>query len=277
MNTEQPAPNRSTGPKTPEGKRVCRLNAYRHGLTGQHLRPDSRRAAGLRQLTPKSSSKPWPPPPTSSASSRNRSPTTSGVSIAPKPSSPPCSPSACRPASTTPATPRSTTLSPKSAPGSRRPTISNLLTIYEQRIQRKVDKNTAQLKAIQTERKEQAQEAMRQAKLLYQLAEAEGRPYQPEAYFNTAPEVRESVFSTHGNRPRAEPRKTPRRRQNLRLDRKTSQERGGAGSLCVLAGASRGRIDQRSRGPFSSFEDCACHRARLAPKSILAEPYTENW
>ncbi len=37
---------------------------------------------------------------------------------------------------------------------------------------------------------------MRQAKLLYQLAQAEGKPYQPEAYFATIPPVRQSVFST---------------------------------------------------------------------------------
>ena len=37
---------------------------------------------------------------------------------------------------------------------------------------------------------------MRQAKLLYQLAQAEGKPYQPEAYFTTIPPVRQSVFST---------------------------------------------------------------------------------
>ena len=68
--------------------------------------------------------------------------------------------------------------------------------MYEQRIQRSVDKSTAQLKELQAERKEEAREAMKQAARLYRLARAEGKPYRPEAYFTGAPEVLESVFST---------------------------------------------------------------------------------
>ena len=71
-----------------------------------------------------------------------------------------------------------------------------LLTIYEQRIRRAVDKAVTQLESIQTKREQAVKEDMRQAKILYELAQAEGKPYQPEAYFTTAPPVRESVFST---------------------------------------------------------------------------------
>ncbi len=71
-----------------------------------------------------------------------------------------------------------------------------LLTICEQRIQRSVDKNMARLEALKTKREQAAIEDMRQAKLLYQLAQAEGKPYQPERYFTAAPLVRQSVFST---------------------------------------------------------------------------------
>ena len=70
-----------------------------------------------------------------------------------------------------------------------------LLTIYEQRIRRAVDKSMAQLETLQTKRQRVVEEEMRQAKLLYQLAQAEGKPYQPEAFFVVAPQVRESVFS----------------------------------------------------------------------------------
>ena len=59
-----------------------------------------------------------------------------------------------------------------------------------------MDKNLAQLKTRQTDRKHEAAEAMKEAKLLYGLAKAQGKPYKPEAYFITAPEKRDSVYST---------------------------------------------------------------------------------
>jgi hypothetical protein len=37
-----------------------------------------------------------------------------------------------------------------------------------------------------------------------------------------------------------------------------------------MAGTSRSRIDQQSKGPFNGFEDRAYHRARLAPTGILS-------
>jgi hypothetical protein len=37
-----------------------------------------------------------------------------------------------------------------------------------------------------------------------------------------------------------------------------------------VAGTSRSRIDQQSKGPFNGFEDRACHRAKLAPTRSLS-------
>ena len=53
----------------------------------------------------------------------------------------------------------------------------------------------AHLKALQAERKAEAKEAMEQARRFYELTQAQGKPYQPEAYFTRVPERRESVFS----------------------------------------------------------------------------------
>jgi hypothetical protein len=187
--------NHSTGPKTPEGKSRCRLNAYRHGLTG-HLcvfTPEEQKAyehhckITLDYLAPVGdfeldcaqsiADDRW-------RLKRARSIEASTFALG---------------------------MSEHSTATAGHPEMDNalaqartwrqdvhnlqLLTVYTQRIQRACDKNTAQFKAIQAERKAEAAESMRQAKLLYQLAEAEGKPYRPEAYFITAPEVRESVFS----------------------------------------------------------------------------------
>ncbi len=187
--------HRSTGPKTPEGKRICRLNAFRHGLTGQIcvVTPEEKQAYDqhskivLEALAPANDYERILAQ--SIADDRwrlNRARAIDSIMFALGMQSG-VDDTGVALVDDAFAQVRTWVQEAKNL---------QLLTIYEQRIQRAVDKNTVHLKAIQTERKESAREAMRQAKLLYQLAEAEGRPYQPESYFTTAPEVRESVFST---------------------------------------------------------------------------------
>jgi hypothetical protein len=184
-----------TGPKTPEGKARCRLNANRHGLTGQIcvLAPDEQQAydthsnAILEFLAPANhferllaqaiADDHWR---LNRARAIENNLFAIGIDHGADNTSVQQVDDAVAQVRT----------------WSQEARNLNLLTIYTQRIQRSVDKNMLQLKTLQTERKEQAQEAMRQAKLLYQLAQAEGKPYQPEAWFTAAPQVLESVFST---------------------------------------------------------------------------------
>ena len=56
----------------------------------------------------------------------------------------------------------------------------NLLSIYEQRINRNLQRNIKLLKELQAERKEQHDQAMEEAKLLAQLNLMNGLAYQPE-------------------------------------------------------------------------------------------------
>jgi hypothetical protein len=73
-----------------------------------------------------------------------------------------------------------------------------LLTTYEQRIRRSVEKNTAELKALQAVRKAASQDAEYEARLLVQLAEAEeaeGRNYDPAIDFPPESQPLGFVFS----------------------------------------------------------------------------------
>jgi hypothetical protein len=193
---QTPRPNHSTGPKTPEGKRRCRLNAYRHGITGQLcvFTPEEQHAYEKhckvvleafapvgdfeRDIAQSIADDGW-------RLKRARAIEASMFGLG---------------------------LHEHAADNTGHTQVDDafaqartwkkdahnlqLLTVYEQRIRRAVDKNMAQLKTLQAERKQAAAEAMKQAKLLYRFAESQGKPYQPEAYFITAPEVRESVFSS---------------------------------------------------------------------------------
>jgi hypothetical protein len=59
----------------------------------------------------------------------------------------------------------------------------HLLTTYENRIRRSVENSTAELCALQAERKAAVAKAEEEARLLVQLAEAEGGDYDPAADF----------------------------------------------------------------------------------------------
>src|SRR6202050_5235131 len=62
----------------------------------------------------------------------------------------------------------------------------HLLTVYEHRIQRTYEKNTAHLKSPQAERKSAHKHAEEQAILFAQLAASKGEPYQPANDFMPA-------------------------------------------------------------------------------------------
>jgi hypothetical protein len=59
----------------------------------------------------------------------------------------------------------------------------NLLTVYEQRINRTLEKNTIQLKSLQTERKAAHEHAQNQAIAFAELAESKGQTYDPRQDF----------------------------------------------------------------------------------------------
>ena len=192
---DAPRSHRSTGPKTPQGKKHCSLNAYRHGLTGQlniqtseeQQAYDNHSEITLEALAPVG------------AYERNLAQTIaddhwrlkrarsieSGMFAI-----------GMRNGGDDTGAPQVDDAFAQSRTWIEEAHSLQLLAIYEQRIQRASDKNIARLETLQARRKEAAKEDMRQAKLLLQLAQAEGKPYQPEAFFTAAPEVRESVFST---------------------------------------------------------------------------------
>jgi hypothetical protein len=193
---DTPRPNHSTGPTTPEGKSRCRLNAYRHGLTGQLcvFTPQEQQAyekhckVVLEALAPVGdferdvaqsvADDHW-------RLKRARAIEASTFALGMH-----------EHAADTAGHPEVEAALDQARTWAKQAHNLQLLTVYEQRIRRAVDKNMAQLKALQTERKEAASEAMDQAKLLYRLAQSQGKPYRPEAFFITAPEVMESVFSS---------------------------------------------------------------------------------
>lgn len=71
-----------------------------------------------------------------------------------------------------------------------------LLTLYESRIQRRVEKNLALLRQLQQDRKAALQQSLEEARLLAQLAEAKGETFDVESDFPREFLPPEFVFST---------------------------------------------------------------------------------
>ncbi len=71
----------------------------------------------------------------------------------------------------------------------------DLLAKYERRLQRSLDRNKAELAALQSARKQQAADSMDRAVGLHRLAKLDGKPYDPSAWFQAVPITPESVFS----------------------------------------------------------------------------------
>ena len=162
---DAPRPNHSTGPKTPEGKARCRLNATRHGLTGQLniLTPEEQQAYDhhgkitLEDLAPGTDFE------RSLAQSiaddlwrLNRARTIESGMFA----------IGMQNGADDTGVPQVDDALAQTHTWAHEARNLQLLTIYEQRIQRSVDKNMARLEVLKAKREQAAKEDMRQAKLL---------------------------------------------------------------------------------------------------------------
>jgi hypothetical protein len=187
----------STGPKTEAGKSRARLNGYRHGLTGQVciFTPQDQAAfeshcSGIREALAPSGALELDLA-QSIAEDRWRLKRARALE---------CGIFALGQAGETDETsvnhPEITDALAQARTWLAEGKNLQLLTLYEQRIHRSVEKSMAQLAALQTQRREARQKALEEAQLLAQLAYMRDQPYDPAPDF--PPEASEfgSEFST---------------------------------------------------------------------------------
>ncbi len=184
-----------TGPRTPAGKSRCRLNAVRHGLTGQSLYFTPEEADVYTTHSASIHAHYQPHGPIEEALVRQiadaiwrldrASAIEHGIFAlaleSPNPGDDP-DPNPLQ------------ALSPARTWLAEGKNLA-LLTLYVKRIENKLDANKAELSLLQTNRKHEAAEAMDRAIVLRKAAALEGKPYDPAAALACAPATPESVFS----------------------------------------------------------------------------------
>jgi hypothetical protein len=188
---------KSTGPKTPEGKRRSSLNSYRHGLTGQVHTATAEElavfqkhcAAILAELAPRGPMEIYFAQSIAEDMWRlQRARALENGIFAQGFRDHVDSIAAGHPET-------DASLS-QSQTWAQQAHNLHLLTIYEGRIRRALEKNRAELAALQTKRKADYAHALEQATLLVEHAESKGETYDPASDFLPAREYGGFVFST---------------------------------------------------------------------------------
>jgi hypothetical protein len=185
----------STGPRTPEGRKRSSLNAFRHGLTGQIVvhTPEDREAFnkhcdGIREalapvgaleldLAQAIAEDRW-------RLNRARALENSIFALGQSEDLPQDS-----------AHPELDAALAQGRTWMAHAHQLHLLTTYENRIRRSVEKNTAELRALQAERKAAIEQAEEEARVLVQLAKTERGNYDPASDFPPESQPLGFVFS----------------------------------------------------------------------------------
>jgi hypothetical protein len=190
----EPAPTGPTGPRTEEGKARTRLNAYRHGLTGQVLvfAPEEMKAyedhcAGLNEAY-------GPDGPRETLLLQGIADTEWRLQRAASMEHNLFARASLGAPDYT-GNPEIDTAFSQTATWVIQSKQIALLSTYEGRLHRRLQKDKAELAELQAQRELQYKEDMQIAKRLLQYAKAKGIAYDPKPYFSTYPRNAESVFS----------------------------------------------------------------------------------
>ncbi len=213
LSIDAPRPKHSTGPKTPEGKRRCALNAYRHGLTGQlviitpeeQIAYDQHSQINLESMAPANAYERSLAPRRFHSSTQSIADDRWRLTRARSIESGIFALGFQAPAADATGVPQVDDAFAQARTWLNDSRNLQLLTIYEQRIQRSVDKNLAQLETLQAKRQATAMEDMRQ-----------GQAVRARGIFHRRPAAQGVCFFNSRSRPRADPRNpSPRRHAQL--------------------------------------------------------------